>query len=780
MTAAILYFVVAAALALLVRAERTSRVILVLLPLAFTGPALLTGRVYAPIDLPYASEPLWWMKSEYGITGMHNPLLSDVYSHNMPWKYAVRASYRSGEAPVWNPGIFAGDVLAGAAQPAAFDPLLLLSLLVPIATSLTFLASITFFVAGLGMFALMRDLRASPLASLGSAAAWMFCMFIAFWLEWALGGTVVWLPLVILGVRRVIHERSVRAAVLLAIAFVVTLLAGHPETALHVVATGMAWAIAELLGVRFRGFVRATLLAIAAGLVALCVCSIYLLPVWEALPQTYEHAMREQFYATLDKSVPMPLALRRVEAQLVPFLMGSPEHEWPEPLPFLPPLESAYCGSAALALAAFGLWRSPSRAKWAALAFILGGVMLAAEMSPLADVVSKLPLFDISKNERFGVVGAFGIAVLAGLGIDALERKRLAIIAIVVAIVLAVACANAWGRMRALGLSEEFVTKHAAILVIAPILVAAIALTTRGRVACALLVVLFVAQRTIESADLYPTLPARAFYPPIPILDHLPKGGEPFRIAGQYSALIPNTATIYGLEDVRGYQALKLLRWFETTPIWSVQQGVWWNRVDDLSEPFLSMLNVRYALAPQDVAVVPGWRLVAQQHGTKLLENTRALGRAYVPRRVRLGYHKQVVLQDMAAEKDFGERSWIETQRAVAGEEPNGPGRVRVERRGRSELLLHASMQGAGWIVISQTAWNGWRASIDGTPAPLRYANHTVLGVYVPKGEHVVRLVYRPRGFTIGAWVSGVTIVVWSVATLIAALKRRRGTESGD
>ncbi|HUP62896.1 MAG TPA: YfhO family protein [Thermoanaerobaculia bacterium] len=742
--------------------------------MAFTGKALLTGRVYAPIDLPYASEPLWWMKEQYGIGRMHNPLLSDVYSHNMPWKYAVRAAYRSGEAPLWNPGIFAGDVLAAAAQPAAFDPLLLLSLLVPLPNSLTFLATMTFFIAGLGMFALLRDLRARSLASLGGAAAWMFSMFIAFWLEWALAGTIVWLPFVILGVRRVIHERSLRAAGLLAVGFVMMLLAGHPETALHVVATGMAWAAAELIGVRGKGFVRAALLAIGAGAVALCVCAIYLLPVWEALPQTYEHAMREQFYATLDKSVPMPLAIARLEAQLVPFVFGSPEHEWPEPLPALPPLESAYCGSAALALAMFGLWRSPSRAKWAALVFIIGGVMLAAEMSPLADLVSKLPLFDISKNERFGVVGAFGIALLAGLGLDAMWRtgnpacpdrrdrlsSTLPIIAIAVAIVLAIACANAWERMRAIGLSEEFVQRHAAILIVAPILVAVIALTTRGRVACALLVLLFVAQRTIESADLYPTLPARAFYPPIPLLEELPKGGEPFRIVGQHAALIPNTATLYGLEDVRGYQALKLLRWFETMPIWSYQQGVWWNRVDDLTEPFLSMLNVRYALAPHDVAVAPGWRQLAQQHGTKLLENTRVLGRAYVPRRVRIGYDKKTVLEDMAKETDFAERSWIEARRPAPSEESNGPGRVRVERKRSAELLIHASMQGGGWVVISQTAWNGWRASVDGTPAPLRYANHTVLGVYVPQGEHVVRLVYRPRGFVIGAWVSGCTLVV--------------------
>ncbi|MDP9192450.1 MAG: hypothetical protein M3P06_12190 [Acidobacteriota bacterium] len=33
-----------------------------LLPFVFTGRALVTSRVYGPIDLPYTSQPLNWMK----------------------------------------------------------------------------------------------------------------------------------------------------------------------------------------------------------------------------------------------------------------------------------------------------------------------------------------------------------------------------------------------------------------------------------------------------------------------------------------------------------------------------------------------------------------------------------------------------------------------------------------------------------------------------------------------------------------------------------------------
>lgn len=759
MFTAVLYFAVTAASVFFSRVRWQIGLVLVLLPLAFTGRALLTGRVYAPIDLPYGAEPLSWMREEAGIGRLHNGLLSDVFSHNIPWKYAVRDAYAHGEFPLWNPHIFAGDILAAAAQPAAYDPLLLLSLLLPLPNSLTFLASLSLFIAGLGMYWLLRALYIREIPSLAGAAAFMFSTFIAFWLEWSLGATTVWLPLLILGVRRVVRAPSLRAAALLTFVFVMMLLAGHPETALHLVALGAAWAVAELVAV--RRLVKPLLLAIGAGVVALLVCAIYLLPVMDALPQTFEHELRRTLYAQMKKSAPLPLALAKLESQLVPFIHGMPQSEWPENLKFEPPLESAYCGSAALALAAFGAWRSRSRAKWPALAFIVGGLLFGARVWPLPDLLGKVPLFDVALNDRLVVAAAFGIALLAALGLDALERRALVITSIVTALVLVLACANAWQRMLAIGLTPQFVRGQAVLLVGGALLVALIAATTRGRTACALLLLAIVGQRMLEAGDLYPTLPVKAFYPPVSVFDKLPKRGEPFRVVGQMYELIPNSATLYGLEDVRGYQALRLKRWRETLELWSIEQGVWWWRVEDLTAPFLSLLNVRYALQPWTVKTIPpGWRKIGEQPGTNLLENANVLGRAFVPRSVRVGYPGETVLAEMRIERDFGARAWIDAQRTVPAEEVNGPGRARVERSVRGTMRIRASMQGGGWVVISETAWKGWRAFIDGKRAPLRYADHTLLAVYVPQGEHTITMQYLPQSFVIGAWISGITLLL--------------------
>ena len=775
MLTALLYFLTCGALLALVhryvvKIRWQAGLILVLLPLMFTGRALLSGRVYAPIDLPYNAEPLSWMKDQYGLGKAHNPLLSDVYCLNIPWKYAVRAAYANRELPLWNPALYGGDILAAAAQPTPYEPIFLLSLLLPMANSLTYLAAITFFLLALGMYCFLRELGRGEPESLVGAAAWMFAMFHVFWLEWVITSTVMWLPFVLLSVRRLVRERSVHAAAILTIAFVMMLLNGHPESALHIVTLGMIWAAGELWVIRGKGIVRATLLALAAGAAALLLTAVYMLPILEAIPNTGEHVMREEFFAKMDKSPPFERSLARLEAQAVPFIHGMPQAEWPPNLPFDPPVESAYCGSAAIALAALGAWRSKQRVKWVALAFVVFGLVMASDMTPFTDILGALPVFDIALNSRLVMAAILGIAILASLGAEEAMRggKATWIAPLVIAALLGLACANAWDRMQAMRLSESFMRTNAIVLIGGAVLVAVINLSARGRMACALLLALVVSQRTFESADMYPTLPARVFYPPIPVFAQLPKGGEPYRIVGQAGTFIPNTATLYNLEDPRGYQAMTLNRVKQLNPIWSEPQGVWFNRVDDLTDPFLSMMNVRYAVQKWAAPLPAGWRLIARQPGTHLIENMHALGRAFVPHRVHVGERPEDVLKQIAEARDFAEESWIDGRASSPRMESNGPGRVRVTHYGRGALTIRASMDAPGWVVISQAAWGGWRATVDGQRVPIRFANHAFLGVLVPGGEHTVRLTYLPRSFVIGAWVSGATLVL-----LLAALALR-------
>jgi hypothetical protein len=229
-----------------------------------------------------------------------------------------------------------------------------------------------------------------------------------------------------------------------------------------------------------------------------------------------------------------------------------------------------------------------------------------------------------------------------------------------------------------------------------------------------------------------------------------------------------NNPAMYALEDVRGYQAMTFRRFFETYPLWSAYQRAWFNRVDDLTRPFLSFLNVRYAVGHG--APPPGWRVRAEDRDVRLFENAHELPRAFVPRRVRYTRGGEGVIEEMKAATDFFDMAWIETDGVDPHDLTNATGRVDVRRSGLA-YDLDAKMDGDGWIVVSATAWKGWRAYVDGKRVEPHFANHAFLGVWVPQGQHRVTLRYLPSSFTWGRNISLVTLaglLAWS------ALRRRR------
>ncbi len=89
-----------------------------------------------------------------------------------------------------------------------------------------------------------------------------------------------------------------------------------------------------------------------------------------------------------------------------------------------------------------------------------------------------------------------------------------------------------------------------------------------------------------------------------------------------------------------------------------------------------------------------------------------------------------------------------------------------VMRRG-STITVHAGMPCAGMVIIGQTFYRGWTASVDGRPVKLYQADGFLDGVAVPAGEHVIALIWRPWTVFAGAALSAISAVL-----LILAYKR--------
>lgn len=786
--AAILYIVCAAAVCIVIarvtHLPATTAAALILTPLLVTGGALFTGRVYAPVALAYINGPLAPMAERAGVQSVANPAASDVYAQFLPWHEAVRDAVSHHQWPLWDRFSSCGTILAGAVQSAPFHPINFLALLLPLRDAVTFAATMLFFTAALSMFLFLRPLVGTDAAAMFGAIAWMFSDYVITFAGTAHGMSVAVVPLLLLAARGVATSPSFRSTAFLTAALLLLVLSGHPETLLHGVTISVAYFFFELWLTGPGSRLRAMGAGLTAGICALLLSAFTLLPLLEAIPQTDEFRFRS---SPLEAGIPgRERVTHHVVAELFPFIEGtqgivvarhSPEiaHPW---------VGSAYAGTLVFAIAAFGLMRRRDPRQWFFVIVAIFGILIGVSAPGLSDVMQSLPVFSIAVNERMVWFAALAFAVLAARGVDewlADPRDRdplLAVAALMTAAAIGAAIGLALPRLIGAGLTSPYVRTELMRAVLPLLLAGATVLSfTPRRLAIGIVTLLLLVGRAADTAPERATVPRRAFYPAFPGLSLL-TSPDPFRIVGQGPLLTPNTSAHYGLEDVRGYQAMTFARFADTYPLWSVRLPVWSSRVDHLTSPLLSMMNVRYALALPTEPRPASWLLRGSFLGYDVVENRQVLPRAFVPSAVHFVRSGAAAIDGMRRCPDFAAEGWIESSEpeAVA---PNGPGSVVTVARG-SHVDLRASMVRDGWIFVSEAAWKGWRATEEGRELPIRFANHAFIGIRVPAGEHHVRLVYRPRSFVIGGAISGTTAIACMALGLGWRQRRMRLTRSSQ
>ena len=734
---------------------------LALTPFLLTGYATWTGAVYAPLDIVYDTEPFKPLRTALGIGQAQTPLLGDVVYMEIPWRKAVRASIEHGELPLWNPAVLAGEPLLAVQQPVVLHPATWIGLLLPLAQAWTFEMSLRLLLALLCAWIFLRDLGCRDVPALFGASAWALSNYFVFFLGYPHSTAVAPFPLLLAGLRRLAREPGRRAAALVTAALILMLTAGHPESVLHAVCAAGLYFVFELSAARREDVPRALAYSIGAGALALGLAAVLLLPLAEALPHTFEHAFRKNWYAHAARSLPWRDVWKRLALEASPLALSSGVDPQRISAPFGP---TGYAGSLLLPLAAVGL-AGRNRARYFFAALGLLGLSLGT-LSPTAAVLARLPLFDIAINDRLIFVTAFSLCVLAALGIDRLvdgEGRR------VLAIAAALTLGGLMGMFReraphlgGLGISVEEARTRASIQLVpvaaVPLLAVAFRARSRARWLPPALLFVLVVERRLETGRLYASVTSQAFYPRLEVLEKIPRG-EPHRVVALGYTFIPNVAAIYDLEDVRGYEAMTFHPLFDTYPMWCVHQPVWYNRVDDPTTPFLAFLNVRWVLTPLGAPVPDGWKVLTEADGMRLLENPKALPRAFVPKLVFSEPDPARRLALMKTIPDFREGGVV-SEAGGPSWEPNGAAEVRIRGYGRGRLDLEVEAREPTVVGTSVTAWPGWRARLDGQPIrPLSY-NHAFLGFRVPAGRHSLGLRYTPTSFAIGAAISAASLVL--------------------
>ena len=160
-----------------------------------------------------------------------------------------------------------------------------------------------------------------------------------------------------------------------------------------------------------------------------------------------------------------------------------------------------------------------------------------------------------------------------------------------------------------------------------------------------------------------------------------------------------------------------------------------------------------------------------------ILQNRRALARAFVPRRVEVFSDKKQRLQRLGS-STFDPRQVALLEQSVDIPE-SCRGTVRLERELPGEIILRAQMDTRGLLVLVDMWDPGWRASLGDRSIPIYRVNHVLRGVVLEAGESLVTLKYQPASFRVGVWIFlGTTtfLVVWVVRVSI----QRRSTKKEE
>lgn len=725
---------------------------------------------------------------------------------------ALGRALAEGRLPVWDPHSMCGmPLLAGMQYGALYPPSWTAGLLSP-GAAWTVLVAVHLSLCG--FFAHAWLTRGLGLARGGALAGATMFMLSGFAVTRIFGGHVSilfalpWTAALLWRLDRVLAAPTAARAAKLALPLLLLLLAGHPQLAqilsLAVVArlAVAAWGPREGLRERLRPIAVA-----AAGLAAgVLLAAPQLLPTAELAGLSHRTAAGDRDFAT-SYSLPPEGLLTLIaptffgDASTVPYWGRWALWEL-----------CGFIGVSALALAALGAaGRDPQRRLWLGVAlaalllslgryfppsdfllrFLPGAGLFRGPARHLAlFTLAAAPLVAMGWNRLLGdderlrrhatIAGAaaVGILLLCGIGwmsLDSPERWRS---------ILAREAEAARGQrdeMHLAGPSFEEGSRRMArnSLAIAALTLAGVAAALAARrasrpawSAAGFAVLLgaeligfnlrFLTDHAVEGMELPPRFVEQVRSHP----------SAPFRIATVSPAHmdVVGKCRLAGLDHVGGYEPMMLDRYLEL----SRAAGSLGDRTSGVAAtpsrpgPVTDLLGARYWIVPGPRQVPPGWSEAGPLLDGFVYENPRALPRAFLVGRSVVLPSKEERLAYLAAPA-FDPSRVVVLETGSAGGTEGAAGRVAIRSRGPGFYELEARAERDAWLVLSETDYPGWRATVGGAPAEILRANHLVQALRLPPGDHVVRFEMRSGSLRLGFWIAGATALAGLGILLLSA-----------
>lgn len=685
--------------------------------------------------------PYWKLATLCGVIVTDDIAASDIMNEGFPYRYAIGAALRHGELPTWLPDIYGGmPLLARAEAGVCYPPNLLLYGILPPYPALNLSILLTLVIAGVGMYLYTRQIGAARTGALIAGLSFSFSGFVVGHIKHlSMTATAAWLPVALWLLERAIveNDRRRQSTGLCAFGLVVggQYLCGHFQIAYYATIVYVAYFVVRLLSTDVRraapgGAMRLvrwfTIALVGAGAVS----AVQLLPTYELVGLTQQASGVSFEYASSH-----PYDLADLWTFLYPYANGDVGDGsyrghgvfWED---------EGYAGLLPLLLAAYACvraWREWP-VKFFLPALLLALILVVGPHTPIyAAAFHLVPGMRYFRfPTRFLVVVDGSIAILAALGATRLLARSHQL--------------NRGMAVAAVALELWFFQMRQNA--VAPMA------QWQSRPETAKLL-----QGDAGSFRIYSIGGRESHKAAFARAHGWENDLQPF--VAQRDFLQPNSNVLYGIASADGYAQL--------TPSYVVDLWGDQNRSGLISQTatvrngrviatatflrILSLYNVKYLLSPWPIeseALVS----LASAGPVFVYRNPLALPRAFMVGKYRFVSDRQAAERLLVA-PDFDPREEV-----ILEEDPAivvrdfGRADVAIDSYGYTHVAARVATKTPGLLIVSDTPYPGWKATIDGRMTRIYRANISQRAVLVPAGVHEVRFEFRSATIRAGFWLS--------------------------
>jgi len=733
------------------------------LTILFLGPVVITGQSPLPLDAAAAGYPI---RGVVGDGTVSNSTTSETARQVLPWFAAGKQALLSGHLPLWNRHSLSGHPLLGYSQSAPFSPFFLSTIFVPLPRQMVAMAALKLFCGLLFGCLLMRREGIGWWVSILGSMIFALSLYEVVFLYYPMTSVTALLPALLYSVSRMLDRAGRASIVLLGLVTAGMMTGGHPESAFHSAIAAVGWLLLEAVAPRhqadWRSVVKATTIAVIVGVL---LSSPAWLPVVEQIPKSMRNA--ETVHTERSGHTPR-LEIHATALLLDPNHFGHPSRQnWSHRSNYAE-LASLYIGLIPLAIlmAAVPSRRSARRDRLLIVGWAIC-LLIAFDWTPIAQLINSTLPFSLVANARLRFVATLLAAVASARYLHRLDRRDLGWLALSTSVVII-----GW-----IVVGQSRVEEQASYLGPAALLGLWVAIALRfvprfSRISVAAVAIpVFFLELAVLNSSFHPPRDEKLFAPKLPIMGtirtHSAEAG-PFRVVGRNWTLLPDLATHYGLEDIRGVDPLALASYVDildsTAPRHPRWRHVWLIR--DFNQPILDFLNVRYVLTEPGKRAHRRFEHLYSGPDGELFFNPRAQPRFFVPRRLKERDAIDLV-DNLAQIGNLGRTALVESidfgsvrrnaKATITKIEDDGFGRFRLVTIAGAPTLIASSLPNVP----------GWRLRLNGEPATMEEVNGAFVGFTVPAGHTEVNLHYHPRSFDFGlvlALIGMITLVVVSTS----------------